>query len=333
YFVSGVSLIIPVGLVFILILNLFKENFAFLIFGSSHYSYLIPPISLVICGLLLHALCYSYFRGRLLMIKANILQMINMGIIPLFAFTMSNTTQQVLGITGIGILIISTTFFSFIIKDIKRERLDILSRGKELLGYGLQRVPGDFGMAALLSLPAIFTAHIAGVKDAGYVAFGISLLNMIGTAFAPIGLIMLPKASQLIGSKDLYRLKYYILKLLKIAFLLTTVGVTFFELFADKIITLYLGRAFSDIVLVARVIMIGVLPYAIYVSMRSIIDAYYVKAVNTMNIVIALLIFLMLSGITTAMLKSYSIIISFLIAIFILGGLTIFGVRKIIREE
>ncbi len=336
YFIGGISVLLFVALIFTLALNLFKGKFAFLLFGDSNYAHFMFPINLMLLGLILHASCYSYFRGRLFMLRANLLQMINLGLVPLLAFTLGNTTKQVLEITGLSWLIVSALFLLLIVWGIEWENKNLVPYTKELLTYGLRRVPGDFGLAILLTLPAILTAHIAGVKVAGSVAFGISLLNMSGTAFAPIGLILLPKAAQIIASKDFRTLRYYISKLLRITLVLTVIGVIFFEVFADKIIYLYLGKSFSDsdIVLVARIIMIGAIAYTIYVAMRSIIDACSVTAINTKNILISLSVFLVLSGVAILSVGEYIYIpVCFTFAIFVLGALTLFETRKILVEH
>jgi O-antigen/teichoic acid export membrane protein len=202
------------------------------------------------------------------------------------------------------------------------------------MAYGIQRVPGDFGLSGLFSLPATFTSHISGITIAGYVAFGTSLLNMIGGLFAPLGLILLPKASQLVANNDFKTLKYYILKILKVTFILTILGVVFFEIFADKIIALYLGNFPSDLVMIARLIVIASLGYTIYVAIRSIIDAYYVRAMNTKNIFISLMFFLTMSILTTLVSKSYMfLVVSLVFSIFLLGILTLNKVKELIILE
>lgn len=334
YFSAGFLILITIAFVFMFITNMFKGAFAFIFFGKSEYSNLIFPISIMLFGLILHTACYGYFRGRLMMIKANFLQFINMCIIPLIAFIIGKNTEKVLLTCGIFWLLVSFIFFLGIKDSLSYKSCEIYSHGKELLFYGLQRVPGDFAMAGLLSLPSIFTAHISGVKEAGYVAFGTTILNMSGAAFAPIGLILLPKASQLVANKDVKHLKYYVGKVLKITFYLTILGVIFFEIFAKEIITLYLGKVSEDLVFVARIIIIGSLAYTIYVSMRSILDAYYVKSINTRNIIISFLTFLIFSGTLLLFKLNYIyLIFSFVLALFLLGGLTLLEIRKVLEYK
>lgn len=334
YFISGLSVLVVVIITFTIILNLFKANLAYLLFGSIEYIPLIFPINVMLIGSILHAAAYSYFRGHLLMIRANILQMVNLGLVPLLALCLGKTTRDVLIITGSCWSAISLLSLFAIAKNIKWEGTYFLSCIKELLSYGLQRVPGDFAYAALFTLPATFTAHIRGVQEAGYVAFAASVSNMIGTVFVPVGLILLPQASQIIAGRNFEMLRYYSNRLLKITFFMTVLGVVFFEIFADTIIELYLGQSYSEIIFLTRIIVIGSVAHTIFISLRSIIDAYYLKALNTINIIIALLLFLLLSAIVAFFSKGYIyIVVCFVVAIFLLGSLTLLEIRKILKRE
>jgi O-antigen/teichoic acid export membrane protein len=267
--------------------------------------------------------------------RANTLQIINSGIIPVLAFFIQSDIIHILSFTGLLWIVTSASALIMILKNIKWDKNILLfSCIKELLSYGIQRVPGDFGMAALISLPAIITAHFAGIKEAGYVAFGTTILNMTGAVFAPFGLVFLPKASQLISGKDIGKLKEYIKKLATLTLLLTFAGLIIFEIFADEIIKIYLGKGFSDLVVIARIIMLGCLAYTFYVSMRSIIDAYYFKAVNTFNIIIALTFFLTSSLIIYLLNWSYIALVSaFVLSLQALGVLTLFDIRKLLKVK
>ena len=334
YFIGGLIVIVFVALGFTAILQTFKGTFSFLFFGNTNFIHLISPLNLMLIGLLMHASCYGYYRGKIWMLWANLLQVINQGIVPVLAFVFSESTSEVLSITGIFWIGVSTLFLLSISRNLILKDMEIMSSLKELLFYGVQRVPGDFGMAAILALPATIIAHISGVQEAGYVAFGISILNITCAPFAPIGLIFLPKASQIIASKDLEVLKHYISKILKITILLTTSGVFLFEVFADTIIHYYLGKGFAEVVLVSRIIIVGSLIYNIFVSLRSIIDAYYVKAVNTINILVSLAALLVLSGITGLMSGGYiHMTICTVVTMFILGSLTLLETNKILKNK
>jgi O-antigen/teichoic acid export membrane protein len=334
YFIAGFAILFFVKLIFSLLINLFQKNFAFLFFGDSKYYYLVFPINIMVIGLIFHSLCYGYFRGNLSMIKANFLQLINMGIVPFLVFFLKDNLKEIILLNGLIIILVSFIFLTMILKNITFERNEIYTNLKELIAYGIQRVPGDFGLSGLFSLPSTITAHISGVTIAGYVAFGTSLLNMVGAGFAPLGLILLPKASRLVANKDFKILKTYIIKILKITFILTVLGIVFFEIFADKIILIYLDTLNYDLLIITRIIIIASICYTIYVAMRSIIDAYYDKAINTKNIFISLIFFLTVSFGTILVKNSYIfIVINFVVSIILLGILTLIEVKRLLNKN
>ncbi len=336
YFLAGILTLYTNVFFFILLFNLLKFHFAFLFFGKSEYYNLIYPISLMIAGLTLHSSCYSYYRGKLLMIRANTLQIINSGVIPVLVFINQTDVIHILLLTGLLWIATSTLALISIFKNLAWDKIiSLFPPIKELLMYGIQRVPGDFGMAALISLPSIVTAHLSGVKEAGYVAFSTTILNMTGSVFAPIGLVLLPKASQLIATRDLKKLKKYILKIASFTLMLTLTGLILFQIFANEIIRIYLGKPFNDeLAIIARIIMLGCLSYTFYVSMRSILDAYYFKAVNTLNILISFSIFLIATFFVYMLGGNHILIVSsFVMALYSLGTLTLFDVGKLLRMK
>jgi len=304
--------------------------FSYLAFGDEKYSYLIFPMSLMLIGLILHTSCYGYFRGKFQMALANSMQIINICVVPIAVFSLSKTTPQFLAMTGFGWIAISTVFTVFILRKSAWDANRLIPCAKELLYYGLQRVLGDFAAVALFTLPATFTAHMCGLKEGGYVAFGTSIVSMAGVFFAPVGLVLLPEASQLIANRNFERLRFYIKRLLKVTFFLTATGVVIFEIFADKILSLYLGRSFPDITPIVRISVLGGIAYTIYASMRSILDAYYVMAVNTRNILISLLFFITFSGVVMLRMHNYFyLLIGFVLSIFLLSALTLREVKSL----
>ncbi|WP_299238960.1 hypothetical protein [Sulfurihydrogenibium sp.] len=334
YFIAGFTILFFVVLIFSLLINLFPKNVAFLLFGDSKYYYLIFPINIMLIGLIFHSLCYIYFLGNLSMIKANFLQLINIGIVPLLAFFLTDNLKEIILLNGLTVILVSFIFLASIAKSITFERNEIYTNIKELMVYGTRRAPGDFGLSGLFSIPSTIVAHVSGVTVAGYVAFGTSLLSIIGAGFKPLDLILLPKASRLVANNDFKILKTYIIKILKITFILTVLGIVFFEIFADEIILIYLGTLNSDLLIITRIIIIASVGYTIYVIIRSIIDAYYVEAINTKNIFISLVFFLSTSFVMILLKKSYIFfVINFVISIILLGILTLIEVKRLLNKD
>ena len=334
YFACAFLIVTTAVSLFLIVLNLFAQEGAYLFFGDKGYHFLILPLNLSILGICFHTLAYSYFRGHLRMLPANLLQFINLGLIPLGVFALPEISVSRL-FTIMGLLWIATSGIVIlqIFSEISWKKFSFnqfKDKSKELLSYGLVRLPGDFGMAALLTLPATLTAHISGIEKAGYVAFGISILNLLGTMFTPIGLVLLPKASKMVAQKEFPLLKEHLLKILKVSLGVTAIAVIIFELFASQIIKIYLGEGFEGAVGILRVILIGTLPYTAYIVLRSSLDAVYVRPKNVKNILLALAFFLLVSLGTGS---SFYIIISLCGGLFILGAFTIYDIHKGLAKQ
>src|SRR5579872_2007604 len=232
-------------LVCLAVINVFPKWLGYLFFGSREYAFLLFPMSLVVAGTSLHTLGYSYFRGTLNMRAANLLQLMNLGLLPLGVFLLYGQSIQAaltaLGVGSIGIAA-SALLFTPWTAALESNRLQV----KELLRFGIQRVPGDFIFMAMFALPATFVAHDRGIRAAGFVAFGISMLNVIGSLFEPFGLILLPKAGSLLAAGRNRELRKQVWLLSRVTVAVSTVLVMGIAAGAETMIRLYLGKDFTE---------------------------------------------------------------------------------------
>ncbi len=306
------------------ILLLFQKDISFLLFGDQNYTKFLLPIFMSIVGLSLHNIVYSYYRGKIIFNYANFLQIINIGFVPLIVFLFAKNIEEVFLYTGFIMSVISMTVLIRIFLTQKFEFGLLKVFIPKLFFYGLQRVPADFGLASLIALPAIFSAHTEGVIIAGYVAFSISLLGLSGQTVAPIGLIMLPKISHLLGEKNFTLIQHYVKKLFIFSLLIAIVGTTTYQFFAEEILCLYLGKVELDLITISKNILWGALFYPFYIAMRSIVDAYYDRAYNTISIFIAFVLFLIFY------LMTHDIYNALIIALAVLSLMTLYFIKPLL---
>jgi len=350
YLISAFSMVTITVFIFLLAMNLLSKEVAYLFFGNQGYQYLIWPIASAIAGLCFHSLAYNYYRGCLKMLPANLLQLVNIGLVPPLVFVLPNISVSnlfsTLGLvwvttSGMVILYVFRKNRPMVTPMGSREKRGTPSRrrnyslselkdnSKQLLGYGAVRVPGELGLMGFLSLPAFFTAHIFGVEKAGLVAFAITVLSLIGSIFNPLGLLLLPVASNQMAKRDLSLLKLNLKKLLKISLGLTFLIVLFLEVFAPAIIKIYLGKEFLEAAKIMRLVLIGAVPYVVYVIFRNASDALYVKPMNMKNVMIALSFFVVMALISS----SFAYLVTALCGgLFILGVFTWYDVRRALNK-
>ena len=302
-----------------------KEIFSCLVFGSAKYGFLIWPCLVFVFGQVFLGLLYGYFRGRLQMVPANILQLLVSGLMPLLAFAFFASSCALL-LVGRGALAMSVCLV-FLIPLALKARIKISSLPSDtlkLLKYGIGRVPGDFSLAAIFILPASYVAHTAGIEKAGAVAFGISLLNMVGYMFSPVGVILLPHASRLMAKGEAMELREGVKRLMFVALILVICGIAAFEFAADHILRFYFGSEIGYASNVVRVCMLGALPLVVFYLLRSIIDAWHFKPVNSRNLLISLAVMslLMLLGYLTNRNSETWSSLYLILSLFVLGGLT-----------
>ncbi len=319
----GFTILFVVGL-----MNLFPQEFAFLVFGDSSHSNLVRPISLIVGSLALHSAAYGYLRGHLQMARANIFQLVNLGIAPLLAFV-SRPQSVDLVLLRLGFLSSVVSAIAVLSAPWRGLGYRSYAEAKTLLSYGIPRLPGDFAQMALFGLPAFLVAHRSGIKEAGYVAFGTSVLSMISAAFAPVGLILLPKASQMIASKAHSELRGHVERII-MSTCLVSIALTLLVLSCARfLIRLYLGPSFVEAAGIVQILALGALPLSLYCALRGLVDAYHKRAINTRNNVIVLSVFLAGTLLSWMFGGAVTIVITLVVSLFILGVLTMWEVRNI----
>jgi O-antigen/teichoic acid export membrane protein/predicted O-methyltransferase YrrM len=312
------------------LLLVFQSFFADLFFGSSTYTSLITPLPVLLAGSGLHVVAYSYLRGRSQIQRANVLMALNMAAIPLAAVYVGHDVSEILLLMGGGWMAISTVFLA-----ITRFSVDkIGDHTRELLRFGVPRMPGDFLQLALFALPGILIAHQSNVSKAGIVAFGIAALGMVGTALTPISFVLLPAVAGLFARGWVDQVRQRVLEILRVAVPVLVVGIVVLEVFAQTLVADYLGRDFTAGVPVLRLLMIGALPWGLYVILKSVIDARHMRPINARNMAIAFATFVGAAFASQFVTSSPDgIVVAFVISLYVLGALTILDVLLIVRGD
>lgn len=329
YFYTTVFCVGGFTAILIIALLIWPGWFSFLFFGNSQDRYLLPPMALMLLGMSSHAILYAFFRGKMAVGHANALQFINNGVVPLVIFALFHRDLGIL-LRYLGLAWIGATVAFFGISSLKPGSMGRLTGSRELLSYGLRRLPGDFAMTAVLALPAIFTVHLAGIREAGFVAFGLAIVNMIAAVFAPVGIVLLPKVSRAIGAGDFDEVHREIVLIRRMTLLLAGVMVILVELSAGPLVRIYLGQDYSPAAPVIKVLVLGALPLAFFSALRSAIDAYHHRAINALNLIISLLLFLAGSGIAFVSGAFPLVLWSFAASLTLLALLTQYRVHKIL---
>ncbi len=311
-------------MIVVVLFNLFPSVASTILFGSSDLASLVPPATIALAGITLHSMVYAVYRGRSEMGIANLMQLVNLGIIPVSVFAIGEpTAATVLAATGIAWIAVSSVALAHVLFRDRAEWAGTATMRKHLdllLRFGLPRVPGEFALVGLFAVPALIAVRTHGVVAAGQFSAALSVLTMLSGAFAPVSLVLLPRASAQAATGDIAGLRKLVLKILAGGILLATAGVVVGELVIGPFIEWYFGPAFVSAIPIFRACLIGAIPYAVYILMRSILDALDVKALNSRNLLVTLTVVVGLCIINTSLLwMSFSLVLS----LTLLGALTL----------
>lgn len=279
-------------LVVVFAMNIAPDFASNVIFGSTSLSHMIGPASIALAGVTLHGMVYAIYRGRSQMGFANSLQVLNLGLVPLAAFLFgARAAPAILEATGLAWLTfagIALLHLVYVESRDWRGSLSIREHLGVLLRFGLPRVPGEFALVGLFALPALIAVRTQGVVLAGQFSAAMSLLTIASGSFAPVGLVVLPRASAQVAAGDIAGVRHLVVRILVGGAAVATAGVLVGETIIPLLVRWYFGAAFVPAIPLFRICLLGAIPYAIHVLMRSILDALDVRPLNARNLIISL---------------------------------------------
>lgn len=288
-------LVILFSLVFALICTLFPEFIGLLFWNSTNYSDLVIIISVCMISMVCYQIVFSVARGVMNIFLANTMTVLS-AIIPVTSLIFFNNIEAFYIFTSVSNFSLATIFFLLLVK-LNNYRFffsfKLFKRqAVKLLNFGLPRIPGDFAIEGIMSLPVFVTAHLKGSSEASHLSFAISLLSMLGTLLAPVNLILLPLSANLIASKNMGVLKNHINKLFLLFIPVVIILTIVFNLSTDFILEVYLNSPNDNMEMYLKIVSLSFIPYMIYLLLRSVNDAFYSRPVNSINSIISLTAFL-----------------------------------------
>lgn len=334
--IAALLLILLITILFSFFILLFPAFWGNLLWDTNVYSSLLIQMAFYLISMGVYTIIFSFARGLMCFKYANLITLW-FNLFPLLIVQFLHNIESYYLFTTINNFLIALCFTFLLVRKFELKFFFnfpyILKEGKNLLRYGLPRIPGDFSMEGLLSIPVFITAHLRGNVSASYLAFAVSLVSMMTSFLAPISLILLPESAKRIMNKDMEGLKKYIKTLFYIFIPLVFIATIILQLIAKFIVHIYLNVSSDEAVWDIKIISWVFLPYLIYVILRSVIDIAYFKPKNAINSICALIILIITTGIVYQfqLFKNPSIL-GFVSAIISLAILSIISFKRIFNQ-
>jgi len=298
YFLAALLASCLIALFLSAVLMFWRNALSQLFFGSAQLDHLVLPLCLLLLGLALNGVVFGYYQGTLAMGRASALQLCNLVIVPVFATVLLRSRYSIpLIINTVGIsMVVFACLFSLPI--IHRWELAITAKqlkkqSSELLSYGCARIFGDVGLQAMLSLPAVVAAHYFPIGSVSFLLLGGSFLGVVGAASLPLGIILLTRVSRSVAQMRTAQLQLRVTHFVSALIELSAFICVQMIVFSDVIVRTWVGPSFLGGIRIIQIVILAVPFYFIYAGLRSVIDAAAVRAYNTRNIVMSVVVFLL----------------------------------------
>lgn len=297
YFAAAFASVVPLLALVGAVAALMPGWISRLCFGSANAG-LVYALALLLAGSGLQAVVFGYYRGLQRMRFANFVQIGGLVAVPLVALAAvrnSHSTPLLMEITGAGMAAVSIAWAVPILFEARGFASHFIPDARQLLGYGILRVPGDIASGALLTLGPVLAAHYAGMEQVSYLLLGVTCLGMTALAFWPVVMMLLAKVSNLLGAGRVDDVREYVRHLRSAVLQLSFLTMTQALIFAAPLVRWWLGSSYLPGVPVICLMMVAIPAYMHYCALCSILDAASPTPYNTRNMVLALAVFCLLS--------------------------------------
>jgi O-antigen/teichoic acid export membrane protein len=170
----------------------------------------------------------------------------------------------------------------------KKQDSSLLDELKIIIRYSSGRLLADFFLFSLSAFPLIYISHRQGFQATAHFSVGMTFVAMVTTLFSFMGIILLPFVSQCIARNEIKKACSFINQLLVLyitaSFLLS---IPFF-LFTDFMTSLFFSEEYLVTKDLSRILLLSILPQALYHLYRNPIDAISIIPYNTIILCICL---------------------------------------------
>lgn len=290
YFVAALVCMVPMAIFAGGVMVLKRALVAHWLFGSAHEAPLVVALALLLTGYSIHRAVYGYYRGLLEMTRANLLEVTNVAVLPLIvilALAHSQTIPVMMGIVGV-LMTASSALFALPVLNRLHRPVRLGERCRELLQYGIPRVPGDFGAAAITAIGPMLAVHFMPLARVSPLLLGLNILLVVGYAAGPIGVVLLSKVSMMLGKNEHDLVQSRLSLLITCVTELSAFACIQLAIFADVVVRAWVGPGFDNQMMVIRMVLLAIPFYLFFMTLRSTIDAATVKPLNMANIMVSL---------------------------------------------
>lgn len=293
YWVASLLLILIASIIVTIAVWAARNPLMKLMFGASGYEKYALTSLLYAVGASLYTLISSYYRGVGYYYKYNILQILSQIIYFVVVLIVSSSAFLILLISALAYLTIDITLLIYYF--IKNKKITFQYRSlknyskpmKELVTYGLPRVPGEFVLFAYNLIPLVIISNKFDLTQSAFFSATLAVNSTVTSAFGFIGIMLLPAVSSAIATRQFKKVDKNITFLAILYIVISAFGILLIYFCGEWLIKLLYNADYIPAVPMLIVTSVAVLPRSLFLLLRNPIDAASKLPFNTINLAVS----------------------------------------------
>ena len=149
-----------------------------------------------------------------------------------------------------------------------------------LIKYSSGRLVADFFQFSLAAFPLIYISNIQGLQTTAYFSVGIFFVTMVTPIFSFMGIILLPYVSQALARSEMTTANRLVNRLAIIYIGASLLFISVIYVFTEPLTILLFSNDYVVTKSLTRIMILSILPQALYMLYRNTIDAVSIIPYN-----------------------------------------------------
>lgn len=288
YLIVSVEIVVVMSSLVALLISIAKLPVAKLIFAEDALTYvsLVLPMAIYAAGCALTTYVYSYYRAVGAFVKYSVSQIAMQIFMLISCIVLGADLFAIIYVWGIGSCIYSVASVIVFLrrdcdKDSVRDRKTLKPFRRELIEYGLPRVPGEVFLFAYNLVPLLIITDKFGLVESSFFSAATGINSTITSLFGFVGVVLLPEVSKSIVNRQLNNVNRKINILLCLYIALSLLAIGFVECFPKLVVHVMYQSEYEAAIPMIRIIVLSILPNALYLLYRNPLDAISKFPYNT----------------------------------------------------
>ena len=235
--------------------------------SNNAYAYFIFAL-----GIIFKSIIYSYFRGNIKMVMANILQFVTILFIPVIAVLVFQELSHIFYFIGYSMILFTIVFFLYHRKTVPKYNFKYKDI-KNIFSFGINRLLGIIGESFLLAGIPVLLASSISFSNLAYINSSMSVIRIFLVIIGPIGIILLPRISKALDMNRIQEIRQGLEILIKVSIVFGATAGIFFVLFGNDLLDLWLGSVHVEELQYINYIFISIPFFIIFKLLNSPINA------------------------------------------------------------